>query len=121
MDKLSLALVLLHLAGAAGFAVVVSLGLVTAPVRALWSRVFARHPVWSKMLACPMCFGVYAGVAWAAPLAFRARLPWWVVDAHDTLAFAFAVSLLGFASALAEATVGALGAAPFRSRIRRRG
>lgn len=88
-------LVALHLAGAIGFVVVVSLGTITDRVRRIWP----------EMMGCPMCFGVWGGSAWAAALTARGLgcLPghwvWWV---HDALAFAFAVSVLSYCVGIAH-------------------
>jgi hypothetical protein len=106
----SFPVLLLHVVGATGFVIVVSMGLVTKPIRDLWVRLFEHFPTWSKMLACPMCFGVWGGAAWGALLLWRPILPGVLVFVHDVLAFAFTVSLVGFLIALFDHAVGGLGA-----------
>ena len=102
MDNLPWFIVVLHLLGATGFAAVVTLGLITKPVRDLWDHVFRNFPMWSKLLHCAMCFGVWCGCAWGTVALERQRLPRVVADVHDVLAFGFTVSLLGFLIALAD-------------------
>ena len=92
---------LLQITGCVGFVIVVSMGKITAPVRRIWP----------SMMSCPMCFGIWAGCAWGVMMVLRAMitLPAWVVLAHDVIAFACTVSLLGFGVALFDHAVGGLG------------
>lgn len=102
MDLLGLALMILHVLGCVGFVIVVSMGKIMAPV---------RTRIWPSMLSCPMCFGIWGGMAWAALLTARylGMLNPWVERAHDAVAFACVVSLLGFLVALFDHAVGGLG------------
>ena len=77
----------LHLLGALGFVIVVSFSTIAVPIRAR---------VWPEMLSCPQCFGVWGGACWAFALGLRSELPEWFALIHDGIAFAFAVSLLGY-------------------------
>lgn len=100
---------ILHISGCVGFVIVITMGLITTRVRGLWKRIFVRHPTWSKMLDCPMCFGVWGGIGWGSVFFLREHLPIWLCAVHDVLAFAFTVSLIGFLIALFDHAVGGLG------------
>lgn len=106
----SFPLLLLHVTGAIGFTIVVSMGVIAQPVRSLWERVFKILPKWAGMISCPMCFGVWGGAGWATILTLRSHEPKWICATHDVLAFAFTVSLVGFLVALVDHAVGGLGA-----------
>lgn len=108
MSDLPASLIALHVLGAVGFVVVVTMGLITTPIRERWQDFFRTSPMWGKMLYCPMCFGVWGGAGWAALLLLRPHIGA-LRHVHDVLAFAFAVSLLGFGVALCESLIGRLG------------
>lgn len=96
MDLSPALIVALHLCGAVGFVVVVSLGTITSKI---------RSATWPDMMGCPMCFGVWGGAGWAALVICRLSglLPGHIIwRAHDALAFAFAVSVLSYGVGVAH-------------------
>lgn len=91
-------LLALHLAGAVGFVIVVSLSKIAKPI---------RTAIWPNVLGCPQCFGVWGGMGWVVLLCLRPSLGPSIARLHDMLAFAFAVSLFGFLISLRDVEIGA--------------